>query len=324
MERNTVLSIGTFDGVHIGHRAIIARAREIAGPGRVVALAFDPHPATQLRPGDAPPRLTTFEDKARLLREAGADEVVHLEPTGERLALTADEFIARLVDEHRPTAIVEGGDFHFGRSRSGNVSTLRDLGASLGFRVEVVPPVLVDLEDQLMAKASSSLVRWLLRHGRVRDAARVLGRDYELEGEVVPGDRRGRTIGFPTANLSTPCMPPAHGIYAGRCRLPDSSEHPCAVSVGTRPTFDGQDRRVEVFILLPQGRRAGDAGGAIPGLPEYAWRLRVAFDAYLRDEARFGSADALVDQMRRDCARVGQFVRGLNEARRVGKAAACR
>ncbi len=323
MERSTVLSIGTFDGVHVGHRALIARAREIAGRGRVVALAFDPHPATHLRPADAPGRLSTFEEKALLLSHAGADEIVRLEPTPDLLNLGAEEFMAGIVARHAPKAIVEGSDFHFGRGRGGNVATLRELGVRLGFEADIVAPVVVGLNDQLLAKASSSLIRWLLRHARVRDAACVLGRPYSIRGEVVPGDRRGRTIGFPTANVSTPCMPPANGIYAGRCELPDGAVFPCAMSVGTRPTFDGQDRRIEVHVLLSKDRQAANGSGPIPGLPEYGWTIGVTFDAFLRDEVRFAGVNALVDQMHRDCARAADLVPHVGASPAHGRTSAC-
>lgn len=228
-----------------------------------------------------------------------------------------------IVARYSPRAIVEGSDFHFGRGRSGTIATLRELGMRLGFEAAVVAPVLVGLDDQLLAKASSSLIRWLLRHARVRDAARVLGRPFVLHGHVVQGDRRGRTIGFPTANVSTPCTPPANGIYAGRCELPDGTSFPCAMSIGTRPTFDGQDRRVEVHILLPSARRSPGGSGPIPGLPEYGWPIRVTFDAFLRDEVRFASVNALVDQMHRDCARAVDLVPHVGALPSRGRTPAC-
>jgi riboflavin kinase/FMN adenylyltransferase len=213
----TALTIGNFDGVHIGHAALVHRARgEVGEGGRVVALAFDPHPAAVLAPGREPPRLTTFEQRSALLRAIGADEVVRLDPASGVLGQEAAAFLRHLAEWFAPTAIVEGPDFRFGRGRVGDVGLLQEQGRRLGFAVHTVAPVEVALTDQSIVRASSSVVRWLLSHGRVRDAAFVLGRSYELTGEVVPGDRRGRTIGVPTANLAAEqTLPARHAARRG-------------------------------------------------------------------------------------------------------------
>ena len=305
-----VISIGTFDGVHLGHAALVERAVALAGsaphhhscPGRVVALCFDPHPMTKLRPEAAPARLTTFETRKRELLRLGTSEVVRLEPTEALLGLSAREFVEKLVREYSPAVIVEGTDFRFGRGRAGSVATLEELGRELEFGVEVVPTVDVALNDHSVVNASSTIVRWLVIQGRVKDAALVLGRPYELSGVVVRGDRRGRTIGFPTANLATECLLPADGVYAGVAVLEDGRRFNAAVSVGTRPTFDGIGRRAEAFVLdVPRGVQ-------IAGLPEYGWAIRLEMLAWLRDDVKFGSVESLVEQIERDCVRAREVL----------------
>lgn len=293
----TVLSIGNFDGVHIGHAALLHRARELAGAdGRVVAISFDPHPATILRPERTPPRLTTFARREELLRGLGADVVEKLEPTPALLAMSAEEFIRGLVARHEPAWIIEGPDFHFGKGRSGTLDLLRSLGAANGYSLRVEPAVTLGLHDQLIAPASSSLTRWLLANARVADAGLVLGRPHRLEGVVVRGDQRGRTIGFPTANLDSEVMPPADGVYAAIATLPDGRTHPAALNIGTRPTFQGIDRRVEAHLI----------GAA--GLPEYGWRLSLDVVAFVRDQVRFDSIQRLTEQLRRDCDRAAEML----------------
>jgi riboflavin kinase / FMN adenylyltransferase len=299
----SVLTIGSFDGVHVAHAALVARARELAAGGaRVVVMALDPHPATVLRPQSAPGRLTTFGQRAELLKRAGADEVVRLEPTPELLSLTPAEFVAGVVRDYAPVAFVEGPDFRFGKGRAGNVGTLAELGATYDFRVVLQEPVELALSDNTVVRASSTIARWLIQHGRVRDAALVLGREYELRGEVVRGDRRGRTIGYPTANLATECLPPADGVYSGSARLPDGREFLAAVSVGTKPTFGEHGRAVEAYLL-----DAPHEGAAIKGLPEYGWQLALTFSHWLRDQARYHTIEPLLEQMDRDCARAREL-----------------
>jgi riboflavin kinase/FMN adenylyltransferase len=310
---------------------LVRRAREVAAAtgARVVVMSFDPHPASVLRPGGEPARLTSWADRERLLRAAGADEVVRLEPTRELLGLAPAVFVSSLVARYSPAAFVEGADFRFGKGRAGDLAMLEELGRGHGFSVERIDAVEVALSDHTVARASSSLVRWLLEHGRVTDAARVLGREYELEGEVVSGDRRGRTIGYPTANLRTECLAPGDGVYAGVGVLPDGREVPAAISVGTKPTFGANERAVEAFLMTgtaqnPGPGRPGSPGawGALPGLPEYGWRLRLRFVAWVRDQMKYGSVDELLAQMARDCARIGGIVGGVStEGREV---AACR
>jgi len=313
----TAVTIGNFDGVHLGHVALVQRARELAGPGgRVVVLSFDPHPLAILKPEKAPALLTTFEKRAALLKEAGADEVYRLEPDAQLLGLDATQFMRHVVDSFGPRHIVEGGDFRFGRGRGGDVDALRSIGARLGFDVDVVGEVEAPLADQSLVRASSTRVRWLLERGRVGDAHHLLARPYEVGGTVTPGDRRGRTVGFPTANIEPETMLPADGVYAGLATLPDGRPVPAAINIGTRPTVDGFDRRLEAHLLgLPSSwspergpeQAAADAWMPIETFGEYGWRCELSFRAWLRDQVRFASLGALVDQLGRDCARALDF-----------------
>lgn len=310
----SVISIGNFDGVHVGHAALIRRARQLADEAgqargqaapKVIAMAFDPHPAVLLRPGSAPPAIMAFACRAELLRELGADEVIRLEPTPELLDQSAADFIAGIVKTHNPIAFVEGHDFRFGKGRGGDVGVLRELGQRHRFEVHIVEPVEVALVDHQLARASSSLVRWLVGAGRARDAAIVLGRPHELSGVVVQGDRRGRTIAFPTANLVTADLPPADGVYACVGILPDGARYPAAVNIGTRPTFNGVERRIEAHLINAPGRRDGPA---LAGLPEYGWALRLEIHAWVRDQVKFDGVASLTAQLRRDCDRVVEII----------------
>lgn len=312
MTAPVAITIGNFDGVHRGHAALLRRARELVGPsmsgGRVVAIALDPHPNSLLRPEETPGRLTSFERRATLLGELGADEVVRLEPTPELLGLSPREFLAQIVHRHRPSLIVEGPDFHFGKGRAGDTDALSALGHELGFDVEIVESVKVDLDDQTLVTVSSTMTRWLIERGRIADAKRLLGRPYDLEGVVIQGDQRGREIGFPTANLDTSCLLPADGIYAGWAHLPSGRALAAAIHVGARPTFDEPVRTVEAFIL----------DWSVPAndgvLQEYGWRLRLSFGAWLRDQVRFESIDQLVAQIGRDVERTRQFTSAASHA----------
>jgi len=292
MPASTALTIGNFDGVHLGHAALVRRARACAGPeGRVVVMAFWPHPITILRPDQAPDTLTTFDRRTELLRDLGADEVVRIEPTRDLLGLAPEAFIKRVVADHAPACIVEGPDFRFGRARAGDVDLLARLGDDLGYRAEVVEPVRIATADQLIAEASSTLVRWLVSEGRVRDAARVLGRPHEVRGVVVRGAKRGRDLGFPTANLDSDTMLPADGVYAGVAVLPGGERVPAAVSVGSNPTFGAASRRLEAHLI--------DWSGPAD---DYDWPLAVELVAWLRDQVAYRGVEPLIEQIHRDIA----------------------
>lgn len=290
------VTIGNFDGVHLGHRALLDLAREAAGPGgAVVAVTFEPAPAVVLGLPEAPRILTAPERRRRLL-EAGADRVLELDTTPDLLALEPeaflDDLLARL--DGPLAAIVEGPDFRFGRGRSGSIETLRGFGAARDARVVVADERRIRLADGLEVPARSSVVRRLLDLGRVEDAARVLGRPPSLVGRVVSGDQRGRTIGIPTANLDLEgAMLPGDGVYAGIATLPDGTRRPAAVSIGSKPTFIETPRVAEVHVLDWDGT-----------LDDYGWRIETTLDRRLRGQERYDSLDAFLAQLDRDLEQV--------------------
>lgn len=243
-----VACIGVFDGVHRGHRALlrVARRRADARDLPLVAVTFDPHPMSVVRPEVAPSSLAPLDQRRALLREAGADDVHVLHFDDRMAAMPAEEFIATvLVDTLHVREVVVGENFRFGHRAAGTVDTLREEGERLGFSVHAVP-----LEGDDDARWSSTLARTLLTQGDVAGAADVLGRPYSLTGVVVHGDHRGRELGFPTANLAWPqdATVPADGVYAGWV-VSSGERLPAAISVGSNPQFNGAERRVESYVL---------------------------------------------------------------------------
>ncbi len=289
-----VVAIGVFDGVHRGHQALLARASGHArAAGRpLVVLTFDPHPLSVVRPGQAPQLLGTVTDRVRLLGAADADAVLVLTFTPELSAVPADEFVATvLVDALHASTVVVGQGFRFGHRAAGDVTTLGELGERHHFAVDAVDVVVDAIE-----RFSSSRVRALVGAGDVAAAADVLGRPYGLTGVVVEGDKRGRELGFPTANLAIPpgLVVPPDGVYAGR--LVDGAysaaeqRWPAAISVGSNPTFEGVSRRVEAYALDRTD------------LELYGHEVRVEFVTRLREMVAFDSVEDLIVQMTADVA----------------------
>jgi riboflavin kinase / FMN adenylyltransferase len=261
------VAIGTFDGVHRGHRAVIDAAK--ATGLRSTVLTFEPHPRLVL--GYDVQLLTTFERRLELLQETGPDEALVIEFTQELSRLEPEEFVARHLTAISAKVVVSGEDFRFGAGRRGDVPLLR----ALGLEVRPVP---------ILAGVSSSRIRQLVREGDLPAAASLLGRPFEVEGDVVYGDRRGGTLGFPTANLSPDphALVPAYGIYAG-----EALGHRVAASIGVNPHYGGSERRIEAFLLDFEGDLYGS-------------RLRLELWERLRDERAFGSEDDLVAQIAAD------------------------
>jgi riboflavin kinase/FMN adenylyltransferase len=305
-QRGTVaLTIGNFDGVHLGHRALIERSRaRVGAEGKVIALAFHPHAMAILNPEHAPESIEAYAVRVARLRSAGADEVVELTPTPELLSMSPGVFVDHVIDVYRPGVIVEGHDFHFGKRRAGTPTALRELAGLRGVDVDIVRPVEVALTDQSIVIASSTITRWLLERGRVRDAAFVLGRMHELVGEVVQGDQLGRRIGFRTANVGTASMLPRDGVYAAVVTLPDGSRVGGAVNIGARPTVQGTHRRAEVHLI----DRNGEPATLSDDLPAYGWSITVGLVGWVRDQLKFDSVDTLAGQLGRDVKRVAGMV----------------
>ena len=264
-------AIGTFDGVHLGHRRVLEAALATRLPVRVVT--FHPHPRTVVQ-GNLVELLCTLERRLELVRELGVEDVVVVPFTLDTARLEPEQFVA----EHLAgvTAVAAGDDFRFGHRRSGDLDTL----ARLGLDVQRVP---------LVAGVSSSAIRRLVHEGDLVGAARQLGRPFELDGVVVPGDQRGGTLGYPTANLALDpaLLVPRFGIYAGAARTPEGGRHRAAVSIGTNPHYGGQERRIEPYLL--------DFKGDL-----YGQRLVVELWERLRDEQVFASEAELVAQIARD------------------------
>lgn len=294
----SVVTIGNFDGVHLGHRQIIRTCdalRTQSTSGRVAVVTFEPHPFTVLRPDAVPARLTPAPIKQRLLESLGVDELVVLAPTAEVLGLPAPAFFAMLKDEARIAHIVEGDTFTFGKGREGTIEKLQEWSVGTGMGVHIVPPVMQALLDLQVVPVSSSLVRFLVERGRARDAAICLGHPYLLRGPVVQGHQRGRTIGIPTANLD--CreqLIPADGVYAARCSI-GGTTFAVALSIGTMPTFGENQRQVEGYIMGFDG----DLYGQLLEFEVLDW---------LRDQWKLPSVDALKVQIEKDVRTIEKIV----------------
>ncbi len=293
----TAVVIGNFDGVHLGHQRVIARARGIADDEglTLVAVTFDPHPMAVLRPEHAPQILTTIETRAELLGSAGVDDVFALPFDRQIAGWSPEEFVDQiLVNTLQAAAVVVGANFRFGHRASGDVATLREAGERHGFRAEGIP---LDGGPQVW---SSTYVRTCLATGDVAGAAEALGRPFAVRGTVVEGEKRGRDLGFPTANVPTDTVTavPADGVYAGWLRRFDTGEVlPAAISVGTNPTFDGErDRRVESYVLDRDD------------LELYGVEVEVSFVERLRGMVAFESVERLVEQMHDDVDRARELL----------------
>jgi riboflavin kinase/FMN adenylyltransferase len=296
----TAVTIGAYDGVHLGHRALLhdlSERAEAAGLSTVV-VTFDRHPATVVRPESAPTQLTDLDQKMELLADCGIGRTLVIPFDHTRAEESAEDFVKEvLVDTLAARLVVVGQDFHFGRRRQGNVAMLTDLGQGYGFDV-----VGVGLTGNGAEPVSSTRIRTLVREGDVAAAAELLGRPHEVRGPVVHGDGRGGPeLGFPTANLeiARDIALPADGIYAGYFNRVDGTVHQAAISVGRRPTFyqpGATSVLVEAYLLDFDDDLYGEPG-------------RVSFVCRLRDERRFDSADALIAQMREDVAATQRALR---------------
>lgn len=295
----TVVTVGNFDGVHLGHQHVIRRACEVAdeiGVAHVVAVTFDPHPIAVLRPEHAPPTLTTTEARVPLLEAAGVDDVLVVPFSREIAGWSPERFVDEiLVDTLHAKAVVVGANFRFGYRAAGDVAVLRELGEQRDF---VTEGIALDGGPQVW---SSTYVRNCLSAGDVEGATEALGRPYAVRGEVVRGDQRGKDLGYPTANVPTSGMhaAPADGVYAGWLRRLDGDDAPlpAAISVGTNPTFEGpRERRVEAYVLDRDD------------LELYGVAVEVSFVARLRGMLRFDSVEELIATMADDVRRAREVL----------------
>ncbi len=297
--RGAVLSVGNFDGVHLGHQRILRTARALAhvSSAAVIAMTFEPHPITLLRPGQAPPRLTPWEEKARQLAGAGADAIVKLHTDWSLLSLSAEDFIRDiLIRQIHPSYIVEGPNFGFGRDRAGNIETLRQASPRGGFQVHEVEPYRLHLAEGQVLVVSSTAIRAALSGGDVALAMKCLGRPYALVGTVVHGASEGRKLGYPTINLAAgDQLIPGEGVYAGLADFEDE-HHVAAVSIGHRPTLGGTSLVVEAFLLEASG-------------DYYGRRVRLGLIGRVRDQRRFDDREGLTAQIGRDIEEIGRMVK---------------
>ncbi len=291
--RRPVLTIGNFDGLHVGHRAImrmvLARARDLGG--EAVVYTFEPHPRKVLRPDRAPQLLTTLDQKIELLEEMGIDVTI-FEPFDRDFAeIEPETFVREYIHRRvRPMEVYVGYDFRFGRDREGSMRLLTEMGPRLGFSVTIIPEVTIDGRD-----VNSTRIRELLTQGDVRETARLLGRPFCTRGIVVEGRRRGRSLGFPTANIApqNEVLPEA-GVYAGRTRFVDhgdrarGTEIPSVTNVGWRPTFDDDMGLIAEAHLI-------DFEGDL-----YGRRIEITFERRLRGERKFSGPEALKEQIQED------------------------
>ena len=297
-KEGSVVTIGVFDGVHQGHRQLIDRVRTLAaGTGRISAvITFDPHPATVIRPDAAPKQLTDLDQKIELLAATGVDRTVIIHFDEKRAHESAEDFVDEiLLGCLDAKAVIVGKDFRFGHNRTGNVPLLTRMGAALGFDVDGVELFGVggdvNPEDPDANPVSSTKVRKALTEGDVAAATRMLGRPYQVRGVVGHGDKRGRKLGFPTANVEVPdrILLPADGVYAGWYRRPDGRRQAASLSIGRRPTFyeNAKLSLLEAYVL--------DFEGDL-----YDERASVDLVARIRGQARFSGVEDLVAAMKSD------------------------
>ena len=286
MSETSVVVIGVFDGVHKGHQVLLNRAKEIADGRNIVALTFDPHPTTVFAPDKAPTMLTTLADRVELLKIHNADQVAVMKFNEKFAAMSPDEFVETvLVNQLHTSTVIVGKNFTYGHKAAGNVDTLIKSGLAHNFTVDV---------QELKADTeviSSSRIRSLVVEGKVEEARELLSRPHRLDGVVVHGEKRGREIGYPTANLGNieGQTIPADGVYAGWLTV-GINFWPAAISIGTNPTFEGaRGRQVEAYALDQEGLDLYDKNASI----EFGW--------YLRPTLKFDGLDPLLEQMKKDC-----------------------
>ena len=287
--KGSIVALGNFDGFHLGHQAVVGRAIQRGFHERrpVIVATFDPHPVRFFKPDVPPFRLTTLDQREALFAHAGADAMLVFEFNDELRSTSAEDFVTKLLGQTIGAAgVVTGDDFTFGKMRGGNVEMLRSLGAGHGIVAEAVAPVLLG-----NLRISSGRIREALEAGDTGTATRLMSRDFAIKGIVESGDRRGRELGYPTANIVLgDYQRPRYGIYAVRATLDDGSEHPGVASLGIRPTFEPPQELLETHLL--------DFDGDL-----YGRKIEVALHAFIRDEKKFDDIAALIAHMKEDEAK---------------------
>lgn len=290
-----VVTIGNYDGLHLGHQAIIKRVIELAREGKKesVVLTFEPHPVKFFRPELQIPLITPYRKKMILLTQFGVDVTINLPFTKDIARMSAEEFIREIVQRRiAPRRIVVGFNFTFGKGRTGSPEELKKIGERLGFGVEIIPPFHLDGEV-----VSSTRIRELIARGDIKEANRMLGSDFFMFGKVIHGHARGKGLGFPTANLEiSQDLYPNDGVYAANVII-DERRYAGVVNIGTNPTFGDEQLAVEVFLFDYQGDL-------------YGKELQVALVDKLRDEQTFPSVDLLVHQIEQDIQRAKEILKG--------------
>ena len=284
--RGSIVALGNFDGFHLGHQAVVGRAVARGHHERrpVIVATFEPHPVRFFKPDVPPFRLTSLDQREDLFAHAGADAMLLFDFGPALAATSAEDFVALLDEQVGAAGVVTGEDFTFGRGRAGDAKLLRGLGATRGIAAEAVHAVVLD-----GAPVSSSRIRAALAEGDPGTATHLLSRPFAVQAVVERGDQRGRTLGYPTANLAlSDYQRPKYGIYAVRVTLADGSEHGGVASLGVRPTFVPPKELLEAFLF--------DWDGDL-----YGQTIEVALHHYLRPEAKFDSVEALTAQMAKDC-----------------------
>lgn len=287
--QGSIVALGNFDGFHLGHQAVVGRAIQRAFHERrpVIVATFDPHPVRFFKPDVPPFRLTSLDQREALFAHAGADAMLVFQFDKALAVTSSEDFVSEVLARQIGAAgVVTGDDFTFGRGRKGDVLMLQKLGEENGIIAEAVPPVLLGT-----ARISSGRIREALQAGDLGAATRLLSRDFAVEGIVEGGDRRGRELGYPTANMTLgDYQRPRYGIYAVRVTLDDGSEHPGVASLGVRPTFQPPQELLETHLL--------DFTGDL-----YGRKIEVALHAFIRDEKKFDDIETLVAHMREDEAK---------------------
>ena len=309
IKKGCVLSIGNFDGVHLGHQEILAAAKRIAQEraAELVAMTFEPHPVAILHPDRAPGMLTPLELKTHLLAECGVDALIVLEDNRWLLNLSPGNFASRfIVDNMQPGVVVEGDDFNFGLHRAGNIDTLRELGSQRGFEVCVIGPKEIKLSTGQTVRVSSTLIRYMLESGHVADAAAALGRPYRLIEKIIPGRGIGKKLGFPTLNMKKPTQViPAEGVYSGFVKIGQTIEDvlasegkiPAVYSIGQARTYG------EEFPLLIEAHLLIENVGDLIG--KY---MAMDFIQRLRSQHKFKTPEDLSKQIAKDCEKAKQIL----------------